>query len=62
MATYRDARDLINIGAYAQGSNPQIDRAIALKAPTDQFLRQKFTEGSSYDDALASLAYLVGDG
>ncbi|MBM3266681.1 MAG: flagellar protein export ATPase FliI [Candidatus Sericytochromatia bacterium] len=59
MATYRDARDLINIGAYAHGSNPAIDRAITLKEPIDRFLRQKFTEASSYDEALAGLAYLV---
>ncbi len=61
MATYRDARDLINIGAYAQGSNPAIDRAITLKDPIDRFLRQKFNEASSYDEALAGLAYLVGE-
>ena len=33
MATYANARDLINIGAYARGSSPQIDEAIARIEP-----------------------------
>ncbi len=60
MATYRDARDLINIGAYAPGSNPSIDRAIALKDGIDRFLRQRYNESSTYDDALLGLAQLAG--
>lgn len=60
MATYRDARDLINIGAYAPGSNPQIDRAIGLKDHIDRFLRQRMNESSTFDDAMAGLAGLVG--
>lgn len=40
LATYRNARDLINIGAYAKGSNPAIDRAIALNDTVTSFLRQ----------------------
>jgi len=41
LATYREAEDLINIGAYRQGSNPKIDRAIALHDAMDDFLRQR---------------------
>ena len=29
MATYREAEDLINIGAYVAGSNPRVDLALA---------------------------------
>ena len=29
LATYREAEDLVNIGAYTRGSNPRIDRAVA---------------------------------
>ena len=43
-ATYREAEDLINIGAYAPGSNPRIDRAIALIEPMRTFLRQSVGE------------------
>jgi FliI/YscN family ATPase len=37
---YQQARDLINIGAYVAGSNPQIDRALRLQPYIQSFLRQ----------------------
>ncbi len=40
LATYRDAEDLIDIGAYIRGSNPRIDRAIDLIDDVNGFLRQ----------------------
>lgn len=60
MATYRDARDLINIGAYAKGSNPDIDRAIELKPYVDQFLKQHRLEAADFDQTMAHLAQLSG--
>ncbi len=40
LAVYRDAEDLINVGAYVKGSNPDIDRAIALIGGINSFLEQ----------------------
>jgi flagellum-specific ATP synthase len=40
MATYKENEDLINIGAYQRGSNPVIDRAIALRPAIESFLIQ----------------------
>ncbi len=40
LAAYQDARDLINIGAYQRGADPQVDRAIDRMAAIRQFLRQ----------------------
>lgn len=60
LATYRDARDLINIGAYAPGSNPAIDRAIQLKTATDAFLRQGMEDAADYDGTIASLLQIGG--
>src|SRR4030081_3359211 len=40
MFAYQQARDLINIGAYVAGSNPQIDRALRLQPHIQHFLRQ----------------------
>jgi flagellum-specific ATP synthase len=40
MATYQENEDLINIGAYAKGSNPNIDRAIDLRPGIESFLSQ----------------------
>jgi flagellum-specific ATP synthase len=45
MATYKRNADLISLGAYAAGSNPQVDASIRLREPLNQFLRQKVTEG-----------------
>jgi flagellum-specific ATP synthase len=40
MAAFRDAKDLIEVGAYAAGSNPDVDTAIRIRPQTDAFLRQ----------------------
>ncbi|WP_028840654.1 FliI/YscN family ATPase [Thermodesulfobacterium hveragerdense] len=44
LATYKKAEDLINIGAYIKGSNPEIDRALSLIKPLKEFLRQNLDE------------------
>lgn len=60
MAAHRDARDLIEIGAYLAGTNPLVDRAITLQEPMDGFLRQDLHELTPAPDAWAWLAQLVG--
>jgi flagellum-specific ATP synthase len=47
LAAYRRAEDLINIGAYAEGTNPKIDRALKLMDGINAFLRQGQDEGVS---------------
>ena len=49
LATFKEAEDLINIGAYAEGSNPRIDEARRLIEPARAFLRQGVHEQSSMD-------------
>ncbi len=44
MATYREAEDLINIGAYKQGASPEIDLALRKIGPMREFLRQGIFE------------------
>ena len=44
LATYKKAEDLINIGAYVQGSNPEIDYAIAMIDRVNDFLKQDIHE------------------
>jgi flagellum-specific ATP synthase len=60
LATYREAEDLINIGAYAAGSNPRIDRAIGKIEAVNRFLHQKMTEAIDLDTTLAELQALGG--
>ncbi|MHC1758622.1 MAG: flagellar protein export ATPase FliI [Negativicutes bacterium] len=58
-ATYQEAEDLINIGAYASGSNPEIDRAIEKNPGIREFLRQGVMERVDFDDTVARLKKLV---
>jgi flagellum-specific ATP synthase len=55
LARYREAEDLINIGAYQRGSNPKIDEAIEKIDTVNSFLRQATDEKSDFDDAISQL-------
>ncbi|MBI5878732.1 MAG: FliI/YscN family ATPase [Chloroflexi bacterium] len=59
LATYDHAKDLVNIGAYRNGSNPQIDRALKLLPVIRMFLQQRADEHCDYEtttDALLKIA------
>ncbi|MCE5236258.1 MAG: flagellar protein export ATPase FliI [Clostridiaceae bacterium] len=58
MATYRDAQDIISIGAYKKGSNPEIDRAIDLHKPIDGLLLQGIGESYTFEETLQMLRSL----
>jgi flagellum-specific ATP synthase len=55
MATYKQAEDLINIGAYKPGSNPKIDQALAKIDQMNSFLRQDVREKVSMEGTIESL-------
>ncbi len=55
LATYEEARDLIDIGAYKPGSNPRIDEAIALIDNCYNFLSQGIYEEAAFNDTLTAL-------
>lgn len=59
LATYQDNQDLINIGAYSQGSNPQIDKAISMIQIINDFLRQQIDEKVSYTDTISRLIQMI---
>jgi len=58
LATYREAEDLINIGAYAQGSNQKIDHALSIIESVNGFLKQEIEEKVSYAETISSLMEL----
>jgi flagellum-specific ATP synthase len=60
LAAYRDAKDLIEIGAYVPGTNPVVDRAVALKDAADAFLQQGMHDLSSPEVSWQHLLRLVG--
>ncbi|MFN3327567.1 MAG: FliI/YscN family ATPase, partial [Fervidobacterium pennivorans] len=55
MATYNDAKDLIDVGAYKKGTNPKIDKAIELIDEINKFLRQGIREKMTFDDTVEYL-------
>ncbi len=60
LSIYDEHRELIQIGAYRSGSNPQIDRAIAIKPRIDGFLAQSRDAIMPWDDSWERLRILVG--
>lgn len=59
LATYREAEDLINIGAYVQGSNGNIDKAIAVIDEIKKFLQQDVNENTPVAETVERLKILV---
>ena len=62
MAAFKKVEDMINIGAYAHGANPEVDRAIAMMPHINAFLRQDVTEPSSLADSMKSMHELAAAG
>jgi len=59
LSTYREAEDLINIGAYVKGSNPQIDHALNKISHLRSFLKQDIFESSEYKSTLNRLNEII---
>ena len=60
LATYQNNEDLINIGAYAPGSNSQIDEAIRMIGPINDFLCQRVDEKAPFQETLTRLITMMG--
>jgi flagellum-specific ATP synthase len=60
LAAYNEAEDLINVGAYARGSNMLIDEAIEKMDDINAFLRQRVDEKAELQDTLARLGEISG--
>lgn len=58
LATYREAEDLINIGAYVAGSNPRIDYALSKIDSAREFLKQDVYEKLDYQQTVENLLSL----
>ena len=61
LATYREAEDLINIGAYVQGSNPEIDYAITKKPLIQEFIQQGMNEHTDLKECEEHILQIFGD-
>lgn len=61
LATYTDAEDLINIGAYKAGSNPDIDEAIKKNSAINSFLCQGTDEKFTFEETVQLLSELFAE-
>ncbi len=55
LAAYHEAEDMISIGAYQRGSNPNVDAAIHMKNSIDNFLQQGSYETTELNDTISQL-------
>ena len=58
LGVYAENEDLISVGAYRTGTNPEIDEAIRLKPAIDRWLTQGVNEKSTFEESIASLQNL----
>ena len=61
LATYQEAEDLINIGAYVRGSNPRIDYALDKIDAITAYLKQPIEQRASLDESEAILQQMFSD-
>ncbi|HMP62466.1 MAG TPA: flagellum-specific ATP synthase FliI, partial [Phenylobacterium sp.] len=59
LAAYANMEELIRIGAYRAGSDPQVDRAIALNPALEAFLGQDKDDTTSLDQSFDALAQIL---
>ena len=60
LATYRRTEDLINLGAYVEGSNPKVDSAIRARDEILSFLKQDLSSHEPFENTLEQLQALAG--
>jgi flagellum-specific ATP synthase len=50
LASYKEAEDLISVGAYAKGTNPKVDKALVVYGDMVNLLQQRMEESTSIED------------
>ena len=61
MAVYARSEDLVRIGAYKPGADPELDRALKARGPMRAFMTQNSSEHVHFDDCIQRLAALAGE-
>ncbi|MEC8299262.1 MAG: FliI/YscN family ATPase, partial [Pseudomonadota bacterium] len=56
---YEENKDLIRVGAYQPGSDPELDQAISKKDQVMEFLRQDMNESAKIDQSVFDLRKLI---
>jgi type III secretion protein N (ATPase) len=58
LALYEEHRDLITVGAYRKGSDPRLDRAVAVAPDLEAYLAQERGEPAGFEDSVEALVSL----
>ena len=61
MSTFYDMEEIIRMGVYRQGSNPETDAAIDYTERLEQFLLQGKSEATSLNEGYKELAQILGE-
>jgi flagellum-specific ATP synthase len=59
LAVYKEAEDLINIGAYKPGSNPKIDKAVRVIDQVNDFLKQRVEDPTSFNTTVRMMQQIL---
>lgn len=62
LAAYRENEEVVTLGAYARGSNPDLDQYLARQKEILAFLRQPIAQGFSFEDTLERLKAVTRSG
>ncbi len=62
MAAYNDSEDLINVGAYARGTNPKVDKALIIHNDMLNLLQQRVEDASGIDESYDKMVEIARKG
>ncbi len=62
LASYKESEDLINVGAYAPGTNPKVDKAMTVYQDLTDMLRQRVEDASNIDDTYDKMVEIARKG
>lgn len=62
LAAYKETEDLINVGAYARGTNPKVDKAIVVYNDLINLLQQRVEESATIDDIYDQMVEIARKG
>ncbi len=62
LAAYDNMAEMIRLGAYRRGSNPEVDEAMNFYAPLEEFLRQGKDESTNFQETYKRLSQILGIG
>ena len=62
LSTFNDMAELIRLGAYRAGTDADVDRAIKLNGPLEEFLHQEKADHSNFSQTYARLAEILSEG